>query len=281
MGKGKTDVSSKHPVRARLKKLFSPYFRQKMKSILFTRPTLNPFYKRKRDKVFEEMELSGQIGEIPIFIVSFNRLSYLKQLISRLEQLGKHNIVVIDNASSYPPLLEYYQTLPYQVIYTGKNYGHRVFWECPLLEKYRDSFYILTDPDVIPIESCPPDFIEKFFMILKRYPYIHKVGFSLKIDDLPNGRADTIGEERMWMIPERYGDGFCASIDTTFALYAPESVSRSRLFSDAIRTDAPYQARHLPWYKQADDLTEEDIFYSEHRSQWISSFDPAKAVKQS
>ena len=279
MGTPKFDVSSNHPHMEKVKNLFSPYLRQHIKALLYTRPTFNPFFKYRRDKVFSDMEESGQIGDIPIFIVSFNRLSYLKELISRLEQLGKHNIFIIDNASTYPPLLEYYQTLHYPVIYTNSNYGHRVFWECPLLEEYRHNFYILTDPDVIPIESCPLDFIEKFFEILKRYPYINKVGFSLKIDDLPEGRANQINEERMWMIPEKHGDGFCASIDTTFALYVPDSIARSRLFSDAIRTNAPYQARHLPWYKQTEDLTDEDMYYSEHRLHWISTFDPVKAVR--
>ena len=47
--------------------------------------------------------------KIPIIINNFNRLTYLKDLIFFLEKNGYVNIVVIDNASTYPPLLEYYK----------------------------------------------------------------------------------------------------------------------------------------------------------------------------
>lgn len=44
---------------------------------------------------------------IPIFIVSYNRLEDLKLLISRLEKDGYNNIIILDNFSTDKSLLEY------------------------------------------------------------------------------------------------------------------------------------------------------------------------------
>lgn len=45
---------------------------------------------------------------IPIIIISFNQYFYLKQLVDFLIQNKYTNIVIVDNNSSYPPLLKYF-----------------------------------------------------------------------------------------------------------------------------------------------------------------------------
>ena len=139
--------------------------------------------KTKRDilEAFSKQKEQG-IHTIPIFIVSYNRLSYLKQLVKVLEEREYNNIY---NNSTYPPLIEYYKSIQHKVIYLEKNLGHMAFWKSSLFDKYRNDFYVLTDPDVIPLEECPNDFLEIFFKTLEKYPFVRKVGFSLKIDDLP------------------------------------------------------------------------------------------------
>lgn len=215
-------------------------------------------------KKFQAMEEKG-IKEIPIFIVSFNRLSYLMKMIDSLEKRGYSNIHIIDNNSTYGPLLDYYQTIPYEIIKLDTNEGHMVFWKSSLFDKYRNNFYVLTDPDVIPIEECPDDFIAIWFNILKKHPYVKKVGFSLKIDDLPInaiGNEITIKwEQQFWNIKLNDERIYYADIDTTMALYMPDDCSIASFYR-AFRTDKPYQARHLPWYKTIDDITDEDVFYS-------------------
>ena len=52
--------------------------------------------------------------DIPVIINNFNRLEYLKKLIESLEIRGYRNIYIIDNLSTYPPLLQYYNTCKYQ-----------------------------------------------------------------------------------------------------------------------------------------------------------------------
>ena len=53
--------------------------------------------------------------DIPIIINNYNRLEMLTKLIHSLESKGYHNLYIIDNQSTYPPLLEYYTRLPYPV----------------------------------------------------------------------------------------------------------------------------------------------------------------------
>jgi Glycosyl transferase family 2. len=129
---------------------------------LFEEKTFGLLKAKRRASIFEDQERAG-LDNIPIFIISYNRLSYLQSLLKRLKELGKERIIIIDNASSYPPLLEYYKTLPYEIVYLKENRGHKVFWENPIFEKYRNSFYIITDPDIEPLIDCPQDFVENFF----------------------------------------------------------------------------------------------------------------------
>ncbi|MCJ7820714.1 MAG: hypothetical protein MUP53_05890 [Bacteroidales bacterium] len=66
--------------------------------------------------------------QIPIIINNFNRLESMKLLISALEDRGYMNIYIIDNLSTYPPLLEFYKSCPYTVFRLEKNIGSNAFW---------------------------------------------------------------------------------------------------------------------------------------------------------
>ena len=233
-----------------------------------------------RAKLFREREEKG-LKNIPVFIISYNRLSYVKQMVSWLERKGHTNIVIIDNASTYPPLLAYYDTIPYEVIRMENNYGHLVFWKSDRFDVYRQDFYMLSDPDVAPVVECPNDFEEVFFRILKNNPHIKKAGFSLKIDDIPLGEAAMFGNDvyewEKQFYKSKTKDGYFADIDTTFAMYPPDSISGKAFSYRAIRAYEPYQLRHLPWYKRKNDITEEDQFYSDSKLSGVGAWTPAKS----
>lgn len=209
----------------------------------------------------------GKAEKIPIYILSYNRLSYLEKIISYLENKNLRNIIIIDNASTYPPLLEYYTTLKYPIIKMDQNYGHSVFFEHRYFRRIRwFSHYVYTDPDVLPILDCPSDFMSVFYDYLRLHKTIYKIGFSLKIDDIPDDyeyKSEVISWESRFYDCDISTDGiplYDAPIDTTFALYRPK-IFAPRNFYSALRTGFPYQARHLPWYKRRDDLTDEDKYY--------------------
>ncbi len=241
---------------------------------------LKPIYCRKRDTVFIKRKQKG-LNDIPVFIISYNRLSYLEQFIPQLEKHGMTNIHIIDNCSTYPPLLDYYKKCPYDIIYMKKNKGHMVFWNSEEFDNYRSDFYIVSDPDLEILETCPNDFLTFFFEKLWKYPFVRKVGFSLKIDDLPlNGciSMDAIKWEKQYYRTYIKKDNlYYAGIDTTFALYVPDSLVGKKKFLSAFRAGNPYQMRHLPWYKDNNNITEEDLYYSSHKTNgW---FDPVKGFR--
>lgn len=203
---------------------------------------------------------------LPVYLISYNRLSYLKILIDRLEKAGCKNIHIIDNGSSYPPLLEYLEKTQHTVHRMEKNYGHRVLFDAPeFQEVIQNEYFVLSDPDVVPVEECPADFIEVFFKTLQKYPKAEKVGFSLKIDDLPDNYElkETVikWETPFYQKPVKNTSPvlYKAPIDTTFALYRPLKQVKKK--SCCLRVGFPYTARHLPWY-QINENDEETKFYN-------------------
>ncbi|MCO6500403.1 MAG: glycosyltransferase family 2 protein [Vicingus serpentipes] len=219
---------------------------------------------------------------IPIIIISYNQLFYLKRLVNFLLNRGCSNIVIIDNNSTYSPLLAYFDTLEQQhndavtIHRLHKNWGHLVFWENKeLFELYSRGYYVVTDADINPLESVPEDFMTKFRKLLNKNKSVSKVGFSLYIDDIPdsNPNKDKIikWEKRFW--ENKYKDYFINAIDTTFAMYRPDfKREEEKNFLKAIRTDKPYVARHGGWYINPEQMTEEQEYYlntANNSSSWL------------
>lgn len=204
----------------------------------------------------------------PIIIISFNQLKYLKELIGLLKKYGYKNIVVIDNASTYEPLLEYLENTRKEVHVhrLKKNHGHMVFWiREDLYNHYAKGYYAVTDADIVPCKDCPEDFMLYFKKILDSNRNLTKVGFSLKIDDIPEyvPYRDSIlnWEKKFWKNKTEDGN-YKSAIDTTFALYKPRPYSKSTSdFFNAIRTKPPYCAIHGGWYVDPLNLSAEQEFY--------------------
>tara|TARA_R100000687_G_scaffold81945_1_gene79961 strand:- start:220 stop:1035 length:816 start_codon:yes stop_codon:yes gene_type:complete len=224
-------------------------------------------------------EQNADVKKIPVIIISFNQLYYLKKLISFLKSHSFKNIVIIDNNSNYPPLLNFLKEIEEEVrIYRlDENLGHRVLWKKKdLFQYYSKGYYVVTDPDVIPVKECPYDFIEVFKKILDKNGNVAKVGFSLKIDDIPstNKNKKTIlnWENQFWKQKDNNGN-YISKIDTTFALYRPRSIPPiTGSFFKAIRTKYPYTAKHGGWYIDSENLTEEQAYYlknTDKSSSWL------------
>ena len=214
-----------------------------------------------------------EIKNIPIIINNFNRLECLLKLINRLEQAGYTNILILDNHSTYPPLLAYYKTCPYSIHYLNENLGFLALWKSTLYQdKFNNQFYVLTDPDVLPTDECPNDFMKHFYQILLKYPQLDKIGFSLKIDDIPDhyDRKHQVQEvESPYWKTCIQNTFYKAPIDTTFALYRPGT--KGGFWLEAGRTTPPYTALHLPWYDNSENPNEESLYYrsqAEYSKNW-------------
>ena len=210
--------------------------------------------------------------EIPIIIINFNQLFYLRQLIDFLQQRGLKKIVIIDNKSTYPPLLNYYNEIKenVKIEFMDENLGHAIFFKSKKLQKkYGQGFFVITDADVVPNELLPPNFMEQMIGHLRKYwKEITKVGFALKLDDIPEGNQlkDKIlnWEKKFWQkqIDENI---FEAPLDTTFSLYKPCYPNKyNNVYRGAAhRFGGSFTAKHGGWYLEQNNLTEEQKYYIE------------------
>jgi SAM-dependent methyltransferase len=222
--------------------------------------------------------------EVPIIINSFNRLASLRRLMEWLRKAGHQNIVVIDNASTYAPLLEYLGNLRSagvaRVVQLGENAGHTALWDRKLLDALQiRTEFVYTDPDVVPADSCPLDAVKLFQQMLLEEPSIAKVGFGLRLDDLPETyepkQTVLAWERQFWLRPALRGF-FHAAIDTTFALYRPRGAHG--IDAPTLRSGWPYVAAHEGWYLDSEHPTEEELFYRSARprgSNWSIEEVPA------
>lgn len=186
----------------------------------------------------------------------------------RLDELGMTDVTIVDNNSTYPPLVEYLNQARYRVVRLRENMGHLAVWKCGLFDEILSSRpYVVTDCDVVPIEECPRDFLDYFHSILQARPQYTKVGFSLLIDDLPDHqplKQKIIEWECPFWQNEIAPGMYEAGIDTTFALYRPARYPDAATYVNwmkAVRTGWPYAARHVPWYRDPSQIDEEDAFY--------------------
>lgn len=214
----------------------------------------------------------------PVIINCRDRVTPLRALVDWLERAGHERIVLLDNASTYPELLDYLDKSPHEVIRGVGNLGAQALWKLPQHEILIGTRpFVYTDPDCVPIDDCPLDAVEFLHELLERYPHAPKAGLGLYTDDVydpqllkwerdtllnpePNGRwKGRLG----YALSERPGPlcgahVFDSWIDTTFALYRPGT----QYGLPALRTGLPYQCRHISpsWYPE-DPLSDENQYY--------------------
>jgi GT2 family glycosyltransferase len=219
---------------------------------------------------------------IPIIINTRDRVYSLQKMLKWLENAGYKKIAFIDNQSIYPPLLQLFNKTPGQPIPLGRNGMHRAPWESFAVRFIaKGDYYIVSDPDVIPIESCPHNVVEHFYNLLVKYDNVQKVGFGLKIDDIPSHYAlkeDVLKwESRYWKKEiELESNVYRADIDTTFALYKPKTWWS---LGPSIRTGGKFIARHDAWYHNSTKPTEEELFYRMRASHEVNTWNKGKLPK--
>jgi hypothetical protein len=214
------------------------------------------------------------VEQFPVIVNVRDRLESLRLLVAWLEAAGQRDLYLLDNASTYPPLLEWLDQSRHTVVRSERNLGHRGPWLSGLVPRLgHDRCFVVTDPDVVPTEECPLDALHYFRALFDEVPIVDKIGFGLRIDDLPDycdHKAEILAwERRFWereVVPGVYG----AAIDTTFALYRP---GRGHWYLNSLRTGPPYVARHLSWYVDSANLTDEQRYYRDHADPLTSNWD--------
>ena len=210
-------------------------------------------------------------SNIPVYVVAFNQATYVKDIVGQLRKYTKH-IIIVDNASTYGPLLAFYETLAndpvVQVIRRDRNDGHKVV-TTKLYDELPDVFAI-TDPDLSFPDTMPIDALE----IMRDVGVSHnaaKVGVALDISESLNfdnlkldGTDYTIrGWERRWWdhpIPHTTLSLFDADIDTTLAVYN-KKINTGRV----IRIAGDYTTIHRPWLKDNGMSRDEQNYYVDQK----------------
>jgi hypothetical protein len=205
-------------------------------------------------------EYVAQPVPIPVFINNFNRLKSTRDLALWVASLPGARTIILDNASNWPPLLDWYERCPFEVRRLGTNLGHRAPWICGATLGVTAPHYVVTDPDLSMI-GCPTDVLAVLTEGLAQFPWATKAGVGLEIDDIPAAypsRDLILGIERPYWSHRLDRRFLCAPVDTTFAVYR---TGNEPPCAPALRSDRPYVAKHLPWYVCPGEVDEEELHY--------------------
>lgn len=191
--------------------------------------------------------------KIPVIINNRDLLTWPKAMVEKIKTYDNvGEIIIIDNASTYKPLLDWYGTNPCTVIKVV-NIGHKAPWILGILDNLDCDYYVVTDPD-LGIENTPTNTLTYLTENLDKYN-LQKLGLGLEWEPTPmnspyfnhifNYEKKRFNNSRI--ISNIHLD---VAIDTTFAIYRKSSKD---YFIGGACTGGEYRAKHYPWY-----LTEED-----------------------
>lgn len=216
--------------------------------------------------------------DLPIFINCRDRLGCLQKLVTWLLDAGYRRIYLLDNASTYPPLRAWYGKIcrdpRVTLVQLQENLGYQALWRSGILHQLDiQTPYVYTDPDTVPIEDCPKGLLARLYGLMRKYPFIDKVGPGLMMADVQESKDLDLSLERSYYHVPVEEQVFFAPCDTTFALYAPLYHYTNFM---SLRTCGRLLVRHLPWYLDRDHLPEDEQYYVAHADS-SSSF--AKALK--
>jgi len=210
---------------------------------------------------------------IPIVILNKDRLPPLIDLVNSLQKRNYNNIIIIDNESTYEPLLEWYTQTNVEVfmnnvpetLFDNSTLYRLVEMKHPRFADITKGHYIYTDSDVVPIDENPENFIQDMIDVCDEFQ-VRKVGLGIKIDDLPQNNSwqtkTAIEIESKFLqkkIAHEKFELYYAPVDTSFAVYAPYSPA---LWSDdCIRMGGNHMARHYPFYYDINNLPMDELHY--------------------
>jgi len=216
--------------------------------------------------------ISPDFKSFPIVVICRDRLTPLLELLQWLDNAGYRRVLLVDNASTYPPLVDFLDDTEAEVVRLEANVGHIAPWRPEVRARLDpNSPFVVTDCDVVPDETCPSDVVEHLAGLLLGHADVVKIGLGLRIDDLPDSyslKAEVSAWESQFWETEISPGVFRAPVDTTFALY--RSPADGHLLEPALRTGPPYVGRHLPWYADTARPTDEERYYLNHAKPALS-----------
>ncbi len=192
--------------------------------------------------------------KIPVLINNRDLLHSVVDLVDYFLTVPDVEILLADNASTYPPLLEWYETkCPVKVHHLGENVGPR--GATRLLSGRTDPFFFTVDSD-LDFSLVPTNFMATLMRGLEKFP-VPGAGLGWKIDDVPS--TYDVSSEPQYHSHILDDDFFLAQCDTGGVL-RPRSWNGSY---DGIRA-RHLEVRHLPWYHDDKNRPEDFEYYIQH-----------------
>jgi hypothetical protein len=221
---------------------------------------------------------------IPIVIISWNQLAFLKNMVEKLKKY-KNPIIILDNKSTYRPIFDYYKEIKkelgekIEIKLLKENYGSNVY----LKIKHRlPEVFILSDPDIEINKKMPENFAEILYNLSNTY-LVYKVGLALELKDKDDfvrcaKKGNPLYEYQLkyWKerLPNKEYEIYRSPVDTTFCLVNSKyKIKDINPIMPAIRIAGNFTARHLPWYKNMlIDMIPSDELYMYFKNNKSSTF---------
>jgi hypothetical protein len=191
------------------------------------------------------------------FIIFRDRVTYARRCYAALAAAGL-DVHVVDHDSSWPAALLWLADLEKSGVTVLRRGGNAYPWKLWEWDRFRAVLwgdgepYLVTDPDVVPSDDCPRDWLARLAAVLAR-PGCVKAGLGLRLDRLPlSRRAQVTGWESRFWADEPEPGVFRANVDTTLALYRPYTEYPLFSLGPAVRLGHPFVADHLSWYEEGD-----------------------------
>jgi hypothetical protein len=195
----------------------------------------------------------------------------------QLGQVGLRRITIIDDGSTYLPMLKLLSELEgsAEILRNKTRKGPRHLLADERLFRLLPDCFCVTDPDLAFNPLLPEDFLAQLIGLTAKYR-IGKAGFAIDISEPERLKQNDFRiqgkhwkiwewEKQFWQRPLdllNSGDPvFAADVDTTFAVYnkaffVPTEPLRG------VRVAGNYTCQHLPWYLESIVPEEEVAFYS-------------------
>jgi hypothetical protein len=208
---------------------------------------------------------------VKAFMIFRDRVSYAKRCLAALTAAGLE-VYVVDHDSTWPAALLWLGELEEAGTTVLRRRENAYPWQLWEWGPFRDLMdrspepYIVTDPDVVPSEGCPPGWPERLVDMLGRHPEVIKVGLSLRVDNVPPENIENVlaMEHHFWLngVPPAVPEVYRANVDTTLAAYMP--FDRYPLFAlgPSLRLAPPYSADHLSWHETGELSAELQYYYA-------------------
>src|SRR5208337_4311098 len=134
---------------------------------------------------------SVRSADIPVIIPTFNNVTYARNMVQQLHDRKINNIAIIDNGSTYGPMLEFLSSpgVGVKVFFGKKNLGPRHIFLDDLCLTLLPTYFCLTDPDLGLNSDMPSTFLQELVEMTDAFK-VGKAGLALQIDDRASLRQE-------------------------------------------------------------------------------------------